>query len=224
MAETETRKVELKNKKLISEVAYRSGFLPAAMKKMTTVAIVNSAVSVALIIGMSAMYVFRPQPQSFAVTPDGRIVELKPLDKEVSPAAVTDFISRAVIESYTIDFLNWKKQIGSLAPLYTQHGYDSFITAVTPLRDKVVEGRFITTVGLINPPIIVKSAVIGGVMKYRINMDILLGMESQTKRVDSVRWHLDIFVNRVPFSVNPMGVAIDSIVATQANLSAPESQ
>ena len=211
------KKVVLENKQLVTEMAYRSGFLPAAMKKMTLVAVINSGVSVALIIGMTAMYAFRPEPQSFAVTPDGRIVELKPLDKEISNSAVTGFISRAVIESYTLDFLNWKNQIGALSPLYTQHGYDSFLAAITPLRDKVVEGRFITSVGLVNPPVIVKQAVIGGVMKYRINMDILLGMESQTKRVDSIKWHIDVIADRVPFSVNPVGIAIDSIVATQEN-------
>ena len=196
---------------------YRNGFLPAAMRSMTIATVMSCGVSMVLISALAAMYVFQPAPQSFAVSPSGQITKLVPLSEDIGQDTIAEFVSRVVVDSYSMDFLNWKKQLGSLSSSYTPQGYNSFMTAIEPLKNRVVEGRYITSVGLLTPPVLEKSALVDGVMKYRIGVDILIGLESQTKRIEPQRWRVEVIAQRVPFSTNPLGVAISSIVATQGN-------
>lgn len=206
--------------KVIETAGARNGFMPAAMEKLSRIAIWNAGLSMALILSLTAIYIFRPAPPSYAVTPDGRIIQMVPLSEGIGQAGVTDFASRAVISSYQIDFQNWEKQFGALAPMYTDGGYNAFMQSVAPLKDRVVEGRFVTSVGLATPPLIIKSGTIDGVFKYRVRMDILIGFEGQSKRIQPQTWRVDAIIDRVPMSKSPIGIQISSIIAQPFNPSA----
>ena len=225
MSNAENKKTpRIQNQEIIRTIeasGYRNGFLPAAMKKMALVAVLNTSLSMVLIASLVAIYLFRPQPQSYAVSPSGRIVKMIPLSQDVDNNdvglnVVASFIGNVIIDSYNIDFLNWKKQLAALSSYYTPEGYNNFMQAITPLKDRVVNGRYITSVGMVTPPVIEKSGVINGVLKYRIGMDIMIGFESETKQIAPQKWHIEIIARRVSFSINPIGVAIESAVATIA--------
>lgn len=211
---------KIQNKELIETAGLRNGFIPAAMEKLSRIAIWNAGVSMALILALAAIYIFRPAPESFAVTPDGRIIKLIPLSEGVGQEAILDFVGRAVIASYSIDFLNWERQLGALAPMYTDSGYNAYMQAVTPFKERVVEGRYITAVGLVTPPLIIKSGIMGGITRYRIRMDIMISFEGQAKRIAPQTWRIDLLVDRVPTSRNPLGIQISSIVAQQSTSTA----
>lgn len=203
----------MQNKKMIETAGLRNGFIPAAMEKLSRIAIWNSGVSMALILALAAIYIFRPAPPSYAVTPDGKVVKLIPINEGVGQEGILDFTSRAVIASFSIDFLNWEKQLAGLAPMFTERGYNSYMLAVKPLKDRVTEGRYITQIGLASPPMIVKSGTINGVMKYRIRTVIMIGFEGQSKRIAPQTWGVDTIIERVPMSRSPIGIQISSIVA-----------
>lgn len=204
----------------IQSAGYRNGFLPEAMKKITLIAAINSFVTLMLIVSITVVYMFRPSPESFAVSPDGRVTKLIPLSDditssgEISQAALSDYVGRTIIDAYSIDFVNWREQLSRLSSSFTPDGYNSFMVAIEPIKDRVVEGRYVTKIGLITPAIIEKSGVISGIRKYKIGMDIMISFESQTKRIDPQKWHVEIIAQRVPFSVNPVGIAINSAVAS----------
>jgi intracellular multiplication protein IcmL len=206
----------IQNKKLIVDIGNRNGFFPAAMEKLTKIAIWNSALSMVLIMSLAAAYIFQPSPQSYAVSPDGRITKLIPLSESAGPAAIADFASRAIISSYSIDFLNWKSQLGSLATYYTEDGFNTYMEAVMPLKDRVVDGRYITSVGFSSPPIIVKQGVVNGAMKYKVRAGVVIGFEGQTKRIATQNWQVDAIIDRVPSSKSQLGLAISSIIAKQS--------
>lgn len=200
---------------------YRNGFLPQAMKKMAMVAIINASLSMILIVCLTAIYIFRPQPDSFAISPSGRIVKMIPLSEDVSGSGlgqnvIASFVANAIIDSYSIDFLNWKKQLASLSKYYTPDGYNNFMVAIEQQKDKVVSGRYITQVSLITAPVVEKTAIVNGILKYKISMDIIIELQSENKRIPADRWHIVTIVRRVPFSVNPVGVSIENVVATTA--------
>jgi intracellular multiplication protein IcmL len=209
----------------IQSAGYRNGFLPEAMKKMAFIAVLNTSLSMVLIASLVAIYIFRPQPQAYGLSPSGRIVKMVPLNENIDSnsdlgqSTIANYVANAIVDGYSIDFLNWQKQLSALAPYFTPAGYNAFMVAIEPLKDRVVNDRFITSVSLASPPVIEKSAVVGGVMKYRIGLDIMVGMESQLKKVNPQMWHVEVIAERVPFSQNPVGVAISSAVATLADKS-----
>lgn len=204
---------EIQNKELIELAGSRNGFMPAAMKQLTRIAIFNSAVTGIMILGVSAVFIFQPAPQTFAITPDGRVVKMIPLNQGIGQDGIADFVGRAVLASYSIDFMNWENQLGSLSQYYTDQGFNSFMEAITPLKNRVVEGRFITSVGYLKAPIIVRSGVVDGVMKYKIRAVISIGFEGQASRISTQSWAVDIVAERVPSNQSLNGIKISSIVA-----------
>lgn len=205
----------IENKKHIELIGERNGMLPAVIEKMSKIAIWNAGVSMALILALSAGYIFQPSPQSFAIDPSGKVTKLIPLSEGVGTEGVVDFVGRTVISSFSIDFLHWETQIGTLAPSFTPGGYISYQKSIELLKDRVVEGRFITAVGMSSPPIVVKSMLIDGVMKYRVRMEILISFEGQTKRIAPQRWQVDVIAERVPTNKSLVGIAVSSMIAKQ---------
>lgn len=207
------KQLDPQTRQVIETVGVRNAFIPAAMERLSRIAIWTSAVSMALILALAAIYIFRPAPQSYAVTPDGRIMPLIPVNQGLGQEAVIDFTSRAVIAAFSMDFLNWKKQLGALAPMFTERGYNAYMEAITPLKDRVVKGRYITQVSLASPMVIVKSKVIQKVMKYRLRGEIIISLEGQAQRIPPQLWEVDVIVERVPMSRSPVGLQISSIIA-----------
>lgn len=207
---------EIQNKDLVSAIGNRNGLVPKIIEKLSRIAIWNSAVSMVLIMALAAMYIFQPSPQSFAVSPRGVVTKLVPLTEPVGQAGIVNFANQCIIDSYSLDFQNWEKQLGELGSCYTESGYNTYMQAVTPLKERVVEGRYITAAGLSAPAVIVKSGVIDGVLKYRLRAGVVIGFEGQTKRIATQNWQVDVILDRVPVSKNPIGYAISSIVAKQA--------
>lgn len=171
----------------------------------------------ALILALAAVFIFRPAPPSYAVTPDGRLIKLIPINEGVGKEAIIDFTSRAIINCFSIDFLNWEKQLASLAPLFTDKGYNSFMEAIRPFKERVVQGRYVTLVGLASPPMIIKTGLIKGVMKYRLQTEIVISFEGQTKRVPPQKWEVETIIERVPMSRSPIGIQISSLIAEPAS-------
>lgn len=204
------------NKEGVQLIAAKNRFYPLAYQTMSKVLIWQSGVSMVLIIGLVAVIIFRPAPQSYAVSPDGKITPLIPMTQGVGSEAILDFVSKAIIASFSLDFQNWQSQIGGLAKYYTDDGYNAFVQAIEPIKTRVVEGRYITSIGFAEPPIIAKSAVIDGTMKYKITAQILIGFEGQTKKISPQLWDVSVIVERTDMTKSVNGIAISSVVAKPA--------
>lgn len=207
----------IKNTDGVEMNAARNKFFPLAYQMMAKILIWQSATIIVMIIGMTAVIIFRPSPQSYAVSSDGKITPLIPMKVGVGPEAIIDFSSKAVIASFSMDFQNWQQQIGGLSKYFTEGGLNGFVTAIAPIKDRVVEGRYVTSVGFSQPPIIAKSAVIDGTMKYKVTAQILIGFEGQSKKIAPQLWDVSLIVERVNMSKSVNGIAISSLIATPAH-------
>ncbi|OIR06024.1 macrophage killing protein with similarity to conjugation protein [mine drainage metagenome] len=206
----------LKNKDGIQIIAAKNRFWPLAYQTQSKVLIWQSGVSMVLIIGIVAIIIFRPAPQSYAVSPDGKITPLIPMTQGVGAEALLDFSSKAIIASFTLNFQDWKTQIGGLSKYYTEGGYNNFVSAIEPIKNRVIEGRYVTSIGFAEPPIIAKSAVLDGTMKYKVTAQILIGFEGQTKKISPQVWDISLIVERVSMEQSVNGIAISSVIAKPA--------
>ncbi len=210
-------KSAIKNADGIEMIAARNKFFPLAYQLMAKIVVWQSATIIVMIISLTAVIIFRPSPQSYAVSPDGKITPLVPLKEGVGHEAIIDFSSKAILASFSMDFQNWQQQIGGLSKYFTADGLNGFVAAIAPIKDRVVDGRYVTSVGFAQPPVIAKSAVIDGTMKYKVTAQILIGFEGQSKKITPQLWDIALIVERIDMSKSVNGVAISSLIATPAH-------
>lgn len=82
------------------------------------------AVCIAIIFILAAKQV--PPPQSYAVDPQGRVTKLIPLSvMPISPIAIKDFASRALAETFTFGYQDWRFRFSNAKHFYTADGLTS---------------------------------------------------------------------------------------------------
>lgn len=185
-----------------------------AYKAMRTVAIVSMATSAAVIIAAAAILSFRPTPQNYSVTPDGRMTPMIPMTEGISSAATANFVSNAVVSSFSFDFRNYNTQLGQVKSMYTDDGYNGFVMAIKPLVEEAKANAFVSTCTILGAPVLVKSGVHAGIMKYKFQTPVMIEMMAAGKSAAPRKWVVETVVERVPQSQYPIGVAISRVVAT----------
>lgn len=178
--------------------------------KLATVSLAVAGIGIiaALILALT-----RPEPQSFAALADGTIVPLVSVTSEMTPEKVTNFASSAILTGYRFDFGNYNTQLGRMREYLSDDAYNSFLAAIEPLKNNVVEKRLVSVVDIAEPTVITKSAVFNGAMMYKTSTVVLISLDGQKTRTDSVRWQIDIVLKRVPLSKNARGLQIEKINA-----------
>ena len=180
---------------------------------MSKITVACLAMSMATLIAASLIYLKKPEPQNYAVYPNGSIVPLTSVSKELSADKVTNFAASAILTGYRFDFRNYNQQLSQMNNFLSLDAYNSFMSAIEPLLNNVKEKRMVCVTDIVEPTVIVKTAVIDGVMKYKTSTVALITLDGQNSRVEPVRWVIESVVKNVPLSVNPTGLQIERINA-----------
>lgn len=196
------------------ETVLRHDFYLSAFKRMSVVSIVSMCFGIAGMISGVSLYIWRPVPQNYAVTPDGRLLAMTPLSEGVSQTVVSDFVSKTLTSSFTFDFVNYNEQLGEMKSSYTEDGYNGYVDAIQPMIAEAKENSYIFTATIVSAPVITKSAVIAGVMKYKLETVVLIEARSGQRRAVPRKWVVETVVNREPQSRYPLGIAVDRIIAS----------
>jgi len=216
MSANQQDKKSIQQKDGVQLIAAKNRFFPMAYNTMSKVVLWLCGIVMVLIIGLVAAFTFRPSPQNYAVDPEGKVTPLIPMTQGVGNEAILDFSGKCIIASFQLDFEKWKSEIGGLAKCYTDGGYNAYVEAIEPIKNRVVEGRYVTSIAFADPPIIAKSAVLDGTMKYKVTAQILIGFEGQTKRISPQAWDVSVIIERVDMAKSSTGIAISSLVAKPA--------
>lgn len=206
--------LSIKDEHGVEIMAARNGFYPKAYQSLSRIVTWSIALNIIAVIGMAAVIIARPTPQSYAISADGKIIPLVALKEGVGPEAVIDFTGRAIISAFSINFQEWRTQTGATAVYFTDEGHNSYLTAIEPIKNRIVEGKYVSTVAFSELPVIAKSAEITGVMKYKVISKVLIGFEGQSKRISPQIWTVTAIVERVSVSNSPNMIKISSLVAT----------
>lgn len=180
---------------------------------MVKITVASLALAMAGMITAALIYLKKPEPQNYAVYPNGSIVPLISVSKELPAEKVTHFAASAILTGYRFDFRNYNQQLGQMNNFLSLEAYNSFMTAISPLLDNVKEKRMVCVSDIVEPTVIVKTALIDGVMKYKTSTVALITLDGQNSRIEPVRWVIETVITNVPLSVNPTGLQIERINA-----------
>lgn len=197
-----------------AQIQHRNETVYALANKSLTVARWSAVAGVlGVVIGMAG-WVVRPEPQYFAATEDGRVIEMRPLsDPLQTENQITNWTSNAVTEAFTMDFVNFRDQLASKQSLFTQPGFNSFTEALANSGNlsSIEQNRYVVSATLNGTPRIVREGTSGDRYVWRIRVPVMIGYES-AEQTRSQKRDAVVTVVRMPTTQKPEGVALHQIV------------
>lgn len=175
--------------------------------------------STALILALTIIFVLvlrGPVIQNFAVTSDGRMIPLTPLDRPLdSGEIVTDFANKVAQALYRYDFHNYREQINDMEQYFTPDGYQNYLDALE--RSKIIamikETSSISTATATAAPSIFSRGEKNGVYQWVVQVPVTVTM-IPANRSQSLMITLKII--RESQALKPRGLAVAAYTVDMA--------
>lgn len=161
---------------------------------------------------------FKSPPTYFAVTQDLRMASLKPLSEPtMSEAGLLSWTGRTIIDTFTLSFTTYKKQLMQVRDNYSEKAFSSILTGLKQSEIiKLLEKRYNSRAVLENAPVITKSGVIREkgkkVAVWKIECPIIISFESSRGSQAPQNLLAKIIVKRVSTKDAPKGVKIIQVI------------
>ena len=195
--------------------AMRNRWAQAAAIRGMALACVASCLIGLIGLGLAAWTIrAKPEPRYFATRPGGELVQLIPLDRaHLADSQAVNFAVDAMTRAFSIDFANFRQELADLEPLFTDSGYDAFLSELSRSGTlDLIRGRRMTASAVANGGVVVAKGVAGDgryVWRVEIQMTVTYqsASESQTEKTT-----LLVQVERVPTWQTDWGVAVSRVV------------
>lgn len=155
-----------------------------------------------------------PQHTYFAVDPENRLTRLVPLDHPMlSAAALSAWVSKAMIAVNTYDSANYKQQLSAVAQKYfTLPGWNSYNTAMVKSGTwKYIKSQqVIVSATITGAPVLIKAGIAHGHYEWVFQVPMVVTYAGLTGSSPQTVTY-QVTVVRTPVYKHPAGVAIKSI-------------
>ena len=150
----------------------------------------------------------------FGTNRDMTLTALPPVDQEVMDNVLSLWVADAMIKVTTLGFHDYDMRLAGIRNLFTDRGWESFSRFVRASHDgrpsirAALETRRLLMWGVpATPPQILQRGLVGGVMSYRIRIDLTVKV-AWTYAVPKIPEFVELTVERVRPEINPAGLAI----------------
>lgn len=195
-------------------VVLKDDFYRDGIGKVITI-MLGLGIAFAFLLAMS-LYLFfsKPQPISFPVGADWRVVEPVPVDQPyLGSAEVLQWVSSKFPKSFTYDFTRYNDQLQDHMQYFTSNGWQVFVNQLNnyinyntvQLNKQFVSGAPTTV------PLIENEGVVAGRYAWWVTMPVTISI-ANSDRASSQDVIFQVLVVRVPTTDNLVGVAIDNVI------------
>lgn len=158
------------------------------------------------------------RPLPIAVTPDGRVFAITPLnlDAPLGPNGVAQWSARVLPSLYKLNFTDYREQIGELETMFTPAGYKGYNAALERMQmvELIKNNNYLVHAAPREAPQVVKTGELNGAKMWEVRAPIIVtfdnGTNPATQNLVVTAW-----IVRVPESANPLGLAIQSFSASR---------
>ena len=157
----------------------------------------------------------RPVDRAFAATPDGRVIELTPLDEPVmSQAALRSWVVTSITEAFTLGYHDYRLRLGQVREHFTDEGYGGYTEQLEKslLLERILQYRQVTSAVARGAPVITDATMWQGRAMWTLEVPLLLTFHAGNRQ-ETEELLVSALVVRVNREERPAGIGIQQIVA-----------
>ena len=150
----------------------------------------------------------------YVTTRNGDVIPVHPLSEPiVTDTYISSWAGMRAQSAFTLDFVKYGKEFGTLQPYFTDRGWQQFRNAINDANivDSLQHEKMVVTSVVTSTPVIVKQGVLNGAYTWRVRVRLLVSFVSasaNTKREVSAL----LVIRRVPVMDVKNGIQIDYFI------------
>lgn len=170
-----------------------------------------------LILGAAVVYRYfnPPQPQYFATNSQYQLIKWHPLsDPVVSDNYVKQWVSNAVQQAFSLDFIHWRAQLQAASDNFTRNGWFWFVNALKKSGDldSLVKLQMVSDAEITGAPVIQYKNVLGGRYVWKVQMPLMITYSANNKPSIHQPLIVTIIVERVSEQDSKDRIAINQFL------------
>lgn len=157
-----------------------------------------------------------PSPQYFAVTKEGRLTPMVPLEQpNISPSALLQWANTAAIAAYTYNFVNYRQELQAASEFFTPVGWQNFMGALESSNNlaAVRAKKLIVTAVATGAPVVLQEGILDGVYSWRVQMPMLVTYQSASQ-FSQQSVIVTMLIKRIPTLHSARGIGIEQFIVT----------
>lgn len=160
-----------------------------------------------------------PQPNYYATTTNGVVVDLHPLSEPVLTSTyITEWASLATRKVFNLSFINYDNEIQQTSQYFTPDAEMKFKAALKSagLLDTVAKEKVNMSAVVSNAPVILNRGIYQGRFTWTVQLPVLITFSSASETQNK---HVIVTMNvqRIPTLNTAQGLMISDFFATTAN-------
>ncbi len=179
------------------------------------VALINIGVVVLLSLALVSLALkSRPVDRAFAASPDGRIIELVPLDAPImNEQALRNWIVTAVTEAFTMGHHDWQLRLTQVREFFTDEGHEHLLESLQTslFLQQLKDNRQVSSAVARGAPVIVDRFTWQGRDAIALQLPMLLTFDVGN-RTQSEQVMARVLVVRVAIEERQAGIAIQQLI------------
>ncbi len=155
-----------------------------------------------------------PQPQYFAITADGRIINNYGLEDPVFPDDhILQWSTDAVRQAFSLDFMHWSAQLQTASNKFSNEGWKYFLEALKKSNnlETLTKLKMVSNAEITGAPKLIQKTVLGGHFLWKVQLPILVTYTNANQSIP-VPMDVTLIVMRVPVEENPERIAINNFL------------
>src|SRR3989344_3989240 len=155
-----------------------------------------------------------PKPQYFAITDDGRMIDLHPLsDPVVSDGRVLQWSAVAAQKAFELDFLHWRDQLQEASQYFTPDGWKYFLNALQSTNNlkTLTDLNMVSNAVITGAPEIQEKAIVDGHYAWKIQLPLLVTYVNANRTINQPTL-VTMVVVRMPVQDTPDQIAINNFI------------
>ncbi len=206
---------EIKNSGL-AMVLMRNAFYRDSYRRVAMLLTIIFFINCGLVVAIIYKYLTPPQPQYFATTAAGRIIEIHKLtDPTVSDQDVIQFVTNGVQQAFSLDYVHWRQQLNAVNRNYfSPEGFRDFFKALMDSNNlnTLIKYKMVSSATLTAAPQITSTMIVGGHYAWKVNMPLLITFDSDATQVPKIIMNVSVIVMRMPVQDFPAQIAITNFL------------
>jgi len=199
---------------------FRSGYYRDKFRLLAKVTFFLVIINVALVGVVFYLYWTQPKvPQEFYTSNlyNGDNTSIYPLDHPmVKPKKLIDWAQKAMLESFTFNFVNYNEALEEVKKYYTVKGWNELNNSLSKsgLLGNITKNKFFLATMAENNAKILDDGVVNGHHAWRVRMPVILTFKTSENATNSQLQQkavIDAIITRIPDIDNPESIGIDSI-------------